>query len=331
VIALLALPALAAEVYVVRTGETVESIAARLGDPALAASIRANNALTGEPVPGTVLLLPPLAGTVDLPPALIHLSGEVTVQLPGGQRIGGATGLELLPGTEVCTGAGAQAVVRLASDPATGDHDDLRLLPDSCATIDGTTARSGRRSSLVRLRTGSASLRPSPEGGAVVITTPSGVTLGESGGFRVAVEPGGQRSEASERPAAVFGAGAEVDLAANQGNRTPTGQRPSAAVTLPPVGALLTPADGLPLRRAEFAWTAADRAIAWRLEIAVDPDFAEVVYQEDLAETRWAPEILLLPYRVHAWWWRISSIDRTGFIGAPTAPRKLLVPDGMGP
>jgi hypothetical protein len=331
VIALLAGLAAAAEVYVVRPGETLGSIAARFGGPELVPELRAINRLTGEPIPGTVLVLPPLAGGVDLPAALIWQAGEVTVRLPGGVRTPGALGLEFPAGTEVCTGPTGHAMVRLAADPQTGEHDDLRLQPDTCATVDGTSARAGRRTSHVRLARGAASLRPVAEGGSVVVSTPSGVTLGETGGFRVAVEEGAQRSEAVESPAQVYGAGRERALAPAQGTRTPTGKAPAEAVDLPSVAALVSPEDGLPLRRPEFSWTPGARAIAWRVEIAIDAEFAEVVYQEDLSAPSWTPEVLLLPRRVDGWWWRVASIDRTGFVGPPTPARRLLVPAGLAP
>ena len=45
----------------------------------------------------------------------------------------------------------------------------------------------------------------------------------------------------------------------------------------------------------------------------------------------WEPDRLLLPGDVEGIWWRVATIDRHGFIGIPSKPRRLDLPPGVRP
>lgn len=327
--------ALAAEHWVVRPGDTVESIATRLGDPAAAAEIRALNHLeaSAQPAVGTVLDLPPHAtGTTGQQGLVLAVRGSGTVTLPGAKPVPLQVQLVLPLGSQVCTDAESFASLRLAQDLTGYAHDDITLLPSTCLTVDGAAARPGHRSSLVNVTEGAVAVQGTPAApGDVIVGTPSGLATGDAGGFRVTLEPGATRAEALSAPISVMGAGKEVTLEAKQGTRVKTGQAPEAPRGLLSGGALFLPEAGAPLTWPDFRWASVPRALGYRVQIATSPDFAEVVHQEDVPFPEWQPDFLFLPFRVDGYWWRVSPLDRFGFEGLPSEARRLAVPPGVGP
>lgn len=320
-----------AEHQVVRPGDTVESIAASLGDPTLAAQIRALNGLAPEaqPAVGAVLNLPGGDGQDSL---VLAVRGTGSVTLPGREAFALLPQQRLPEGTQVCTDAESFATLRLARDLSGYAHDDINLLPSTCVTVVGSAARPGRRSSLVNVTQGSVTVQGTHDApGNVIVQTPAGTTAGDQGGFRVTLEQGGTRAEAVSAPVSVIGAGQEVALDAREGTRVKDGAAPEAPRALIAGAELFTPEDGTPLRWPEFRWQTVPRALGYRLQIATSPDFAEVVHSVDVPFAEWQPDFLMLPFRVEGYWWRVSPLDRFGFEGVPSAPRRLAVPEGVGP
>ncbi len=332
---LLICAALAAEHWVVRPGDTVESIASELGEPGQVAEIRALNKLgaAAQPAVGTVLYLPPASqGSQEQQGLVTAVRGTGTARLPGQEPTPLRPQMVLPLGTEICTDAESFAAIRLARDLDSYAHDDLTLLPNTCLTLDGAAARAGHRSSLVNMREGSVAVRGTPERpGDVIVGTPSGLSTGEAGGFRVTLEPGATRTEAITAPVSVMGAGQEVTLEAKQGTRVREGQAPEAPRGLLSGGALFTPEEGAALTWPDFRWASVPRALGYRVQVSTSPDFAEVVHQEDVPFPEWQPDFLFLPFRVDGYWWRVSPLDRFGFEGLPSEPRRLSVPPGVGP
>ncbi len=334
---LIILPVLqAAEYRVVHLGDSVETIAQALGEPALAADIRALNQIDADTQPaiGSLLELPITPGPplVEQQGAVLHASGEVTATLPD-QAPGPATpGLELPQGSTVCTGPGSYATLRLARSSGGLAHDDVNLLAETCLTLVSAVSRAAERSSVLRVESGSIAIRAADESpGTVVVETASGITTGRGGGFRVSREADATRTEALDAPVAVLGAGQEVAVGAGQGSRTATGQAPS-----PPVDLLLgtipqRPQLDQPLRRPDFGWTAVEGALGYRVEIATSDDFSSIVAADGAPDPSWAPQLLFLPYRVQGLWWRVAAFDRVGFLGYPSEPRELVLPAGVGP
>lgn len=327
--------ALAAEHWVARPGETVESIAATLGDPALAGEIRRLNGLQEgqQPAVGAVLALPPRAtGSAEQEALVLAVRGTGTATLPDQEPLPLAPQLALPVGSQVCTDAESFATIRLARDLSGYAHDDLSLLPNTCLTVVGAAARPGRRSSLVSVTEGAVAVQGTTETpGQVTVQTPSGLASGDAGGFRVVLEPGATRAEALSAPVSVLGGGQEVTLEARQGTRVRPGQAPEAPRGLLAGAALFLPEDGAPLRWPDFRWQAVPRALGYRVQLSTAPDFAEIVHQVDVPFPEWEPDFLFLPYRVEGYWWRISPLDRFGFEGLPTESRRLAVPAGVGP
>lgn len=321
---------------VVRGGQTVDSIAAGLGDPSLAAEVRRLNGIAAgtEPAVGAVLIVPSLPGVEEQDALLVGYFGGGQIVRPGQGVAPFALGESLPQGTIVCTEADSTAVVRLGMSEDGRDHDDILLLGTTCITVRGSTRRGSARQSLVEVRDGSIAVHEGyadDRGGVVTVVTPSGLTSGEGGGFRVHIEPGAARTEALTDPVAVMGGGAEVQLQARQGSRVRTGLAPEPPVDLLMPGTPLLPAASAPLRFADFSWTAVDRALGYRVELSTSPAFDEVVVTQDVGPNAWAPDVLLLPFRVPGIWWRVSAFDRTGFLGIPSESRHSEFPTGVGP
>lgn len=332
---LLAALAHADEQVVVHTGDTIESIAATLGDPALATAIRIANGLGDDGVPevGAVLHLPGRLGLRATGGVLLAAYGSGTVSLPGGGAGDFLRGVVLPEGAVVCTAADSFATVRLAVAQEGRWHDDVNLLGNTCVAVESAVAAPSGRSSVVAVQRGSIAVRSAEPGhsGAVTVKTAFGTTSGASGGFRVHVEENASRTEALSSPVAVFGAGTELALEAGQGSRVRQGEAPSAPVQLLVPGMPASPDDGAALRVPAFTWGEVDRSLGYRVEVSTAPDFSELVVVQDVPAAEWAPERLLLPFRVAGIWWRVATYDRLGFLGIPSEERSVVFPAGVGP
>ncbi len=334
---LLSLTALhAAEYRVVRLGDSVESIATELGEPALATDIRSLNQIEvdAQPPIGALLALPIRPGPplVEQNGAVLHAKGEVSVELPDGEVLAATPGLQLPQGSTVCTAADSYATLRLARSGGSQDHDDVNLLATTCLTLVSAVSRASERASVLRVESGSIAIRSADEiPGTVVVETEAGITTGSGGGFRVTREADATRTEAVEAPVVVMGAGAEVEVGAGQGSRTAVGEAPSAPTDLLLATVAQRPQLDQPLRRPDFGWTAIDGALGYRVEIASSSDFSALVLVDSMPDTTWSPQLLFLPFRVEGLYWRVSAFDRVGFLGLPSETRELVLPAGVGP
>lgn len=327
---LLALSAVAGEHHVVRSGESIDSIAASLGNPTLAKELRNLNGLADgdEPAAGTVLTLPDLGG-LEQPGQVLALVGEGTMRAPGGTAEPLVEGAFLIVGSQVCTGVDSFATVRLTSVPNCADEDDVTMLPGTCLTLEANRARQATRSSVVSLSSGALAVRKSAAGGNVSVRTPSGLTTGDDGGFRVAVEESSTRSEAVFGDVAVLAQGTEKEVPQGFGVRTPTGEVPGELVELLPPGTPVAPAPEARLVVPDFAWTPVDRALGYRVELATDDEFTRLVRRTKVGRNTWLPTQLFLPYDTPRLYWRVVPFDRLGFEGIPSEPRAVLFPRGV--
>ena len=326
---LFASDALGAELHVVHRGETVLTIAG--GDASLADAIRAANGLAPgvEPALGAVLAMPTGSGHEDTRGELTWLAGTATARTGAGPAAPASEGDGIAAGDTLCTGANSFATIRLSGLPG-GKHHEVNLFPETCVAVEALTRRSERVDSAVRLDQGGLSVASDDVGGDVVVRSAASVAVG-TGGFRVRVDPESTRTEALDAPVAVFGQGAQVDLATNQGNLTRVGEAPGAAVDLLRPGVLQLPDAGAMLVRPDFRWRAVEGALGYRFEILSRRDGAGQLLMEDLPAESFQPDLLVLPFRVDGLYWRISSFDRTGLLGRPSDPRGFVPPPGVGP
>lgn len=333
----LATAAPAAELRVVHNGDTVESIAASLGDPALAGPIRALNALgaADQPTVGRLLVLPASSvPQVDQQGFLVSVVGDVTVARPPAAAEPAELFRSIPADSVVCTGSRSFATLRVASacDGQGAVNDDVTLLADTCVELRSAVASTLGRSTALRVRQGSIVVSQPVDPGQVTVEAGAGVVSGE-GGFRVHQEADGAlRAEALTADLAVFGAGVEQSLRAGQGSRVRPAEGPSAPVDLIGSGPLVAPAPGAPLARATFQWEARPDAFGYLVSIAGDAAFTRVLYQEPVVETICAPSLLLLPLRnPEGLFWRVEAVDRFGFVGLPTLARPIGLPSGVMP
>lgn len=333
IVLLLSAMAWASGVHIVREGDTIESIADELGIAELAPVLRGENGLAAgaQPVVGTVLELPSVPGHVDQSAVVLALRGEGTRTSPNG-LVEPLDLRQTLPADSIaCTEERSFATLRLASDGEAG-HDDVNLMPETCVRIVAVATRGGARRSVLEVQAGSVEVRGTDvPGGQVALLSRAGVTTGDQGGFRLAMEDtGAARTEAIFGPVAVMGAGVEVAVESGQGSRTIPGEAPSPPVDLLPAGLPIAPAEGAVLLRADFGWTPVPGALGYRLQIASAPDFSDIVFASEIPQATWEAEALMLPYRVSGHWWRITSFDLTGFEGPPSDPRRFVLPQGIG-
>lgn len=328
--------ALAEEIHPVRAGETVESIAAARGAPADVPEIRALNGLepNEQPAAGVLLKLPPPPGfSADQQAFLVALNGTATFTEAGASARPATTFVPIADGTTVCTGSDGIATLRLAStcndDGSTSD--DLVLNPDTCLSVQASFSSQQGRSTVVQVTQGAVSVATRDgSDGHVTIVTPSGITTGAGGGYRVTVEEQAARTEAIGAPVAVAAQGTEVALDKGQGSRTRTGEAPGPAVDLLPPAEPLLPEPGAMLSRLRFTWKPAPDAFAYRFELATAPAFTEVLYIEDTGDPAYRPGLMLLPTDVRRpLYWRVSVFDRLGFQGMPSDPRAFTLPEAV--
>lgn len=329
-IGLLSLTALAADHTVVGPDEDLAAVAARVGVSA-ADIIRANELGPGTDLaPGQVLTLPDDGGEASGAVVLAWF-GACNATSPGGAAVALEDAMPLDAGSIVCTEVGGYATVRLAVADGGRVHDDVTLLPETCLEIVGTSARKGRRSSLVTLARGSVTVQEAEDAGnqgTVSVQTKAGITSGE-GGFRVHVEETATRTEALARPLFVAAQGASLRLEPGEGSRTVNGERPGAKVQLLRPGSPLTPANQAALRRPDFSWRSVPENLGYLVEVSATPRFDNIVLAEEVPDPPWLPGSLLVPYRVPGLWWRVTAYDSLGFLGLPSAARGLQVPAGL--
>lgn len=328
-ILLLLAEALAAGHYVLRADETIADIAERL-NVAETTLRELNRLIPGiEPPAGTVLLLPDTVERQARKAQVLSVTGTGRITSPAGEEIPLACGAWMDPGTTICTSVESFATVRLAEDEAGRLFDDVRISSSTCMTIISSAISPEGRSSLLNISEGSISVSASEDdGGVVTVQTPSSLTTGTQGDFRVTIEENAARTEALEEAiVTVFAEGVSVDLEAQQGTRAQTGEAPIDPVLLLDTGFLIRPESDAVLVWPDFTWTPVERALGYRVQISSTPDFARILHQEDVPYPEWRPDFLMLPVDVSALWWRVTSFDRLGFESPPSSPRRLRLPE----
>lgn len=335
IIALLSLALAGERLHPVHEGDTIEGLAAELGDPGLAAEIRSLNGLqaTQQPKVGALLRVPDPNVVGEQEAFLISKTGEVTVKEGRAKARSLPTFTPIARGALICTDEEATATVRLAStcNEDGSASDDITMQPASCMMVTSATSSERGRATVVKVTEGSiAVLAQEDARGHVTVLTPSGMTSGPMGGYRVTLEEDAARTETLAGTATVAGSGAEVALEQGQGSRVKKGEAPSPPIDLLRTQDLLSPEDGATLLRPDFEWATVRGALGYRFEMGGGAAFQEVLYQEDVPETTHAPLTLMLPYnQLDAVYWRVASFDRFGFLGVPSEPRKLVFPSAL--
>jgi len=340
-----AAPALDAATYTVQPGDSCVAIARRLwGDPKAISRLHDFNPGMGPTphhlVPGTVLRVqePPVAEVTALRP-------DVNARRAGGAGWRpAARGLGLYRLDELATLAGAGAEVTFLDDTR------LRLRENVLVVIYGPPAPSlpqSRKSGAVELVQGElrlslAALRGEP----VRLATPGATVAARSRDMHVAVDAAStSRVSVLDGRAAVRALGKEVQVAEGQGTRVEKGKAPEPPRLLPAAPAWSDAAHAVRLavdgQGAEeaLAWSEVPGAAGYRLELARDPGFVDLVRDERRPagqERRVA--VSLPPGSTFA---QVRAVDASGLVGRASAVRRLDVvrirvergevgPDGIG-
>lgn len=314
--------ALEADDHVVRPGETLNGIAARLlheGETgrvqrALAEFNRLSDA--DRIAPGQVIRVP-RAWLKSRPSSL-----EVTA-VKGDVRSAGQPvqlGARLGAGQDVSSGAGSYVTLRLA------DGSTLTLLPATEARVERANAApgSGTTDTSVRLDRGRAEAavqHPSRGGTRFEIRTPVAATSVRGTKFRVAIGDAGDRatSEVIEGEVGVRdGAGrGEVGVPAGFGTRVLANEAPLAPRALLPAPQLWTGVRLASRTPASLQFSALAGARRYRVFVT-GSETLDAVLSEQLAE---AAEIALAPLADGDYFIRVRGIDDIGLEGRDTVAR----------
>lgn len=138
-------------------------------------------------------------------------------------------------------------------------------------------------------------------------------------------EGGGAKLMVYSGEGAVEAAGATVELSQGTGSAVDEGEPPGPPEKLLDAPGLDTPAAGARLAtpRPRFAWSAIDSAAGYVIEVCRDPSCAQLVARTtDLTDTTWRPSTALPVAELH---WRVTARSASGLDGYPTPARALSV------
>lgn len=325
------LPAAAEEWrYPIRPGDTLWDLAGEYLRPGFSwQALQAHNAIA-DPyrlVPGTALRFPlDWLRTRPAQARVVSVHGAATVRPAEGAGARPVeAGMELDRGAVLRTPAGANLTLEFA------DGSRLQMLGDSELHLDRLSlyGRNGRADTRLRLPQGRLRNRVDhgPDGGAsFIVDTPRATSSVRGTRFRIGTDDEHSRTEVLEGTVDVRSHGRDTRVRAGYGALVAGAARHDAP--LRPLPLLPAPAPP-PLPDAPLApgdalhWPAMAEASAYRVQIATQPEFGEVLLDTLSAEAR-LPVPTLPEGRYHL---RLSAVDARGLAGAETvAAFDLTVP-----
>jgi hypothetical protein len=332
-----------AGIHVVVEGETVESILKAAGAPAMAAEVRQDNGLSPgvQPPVGAILRLPAELPGGDCQPSYLwfHTGEDGVITFTDGVQRDLVDWMPLLRGTEVCSNSG-YATLRIAERVGSGAYDDVTLLPNTCLVVRESEADdTGARTSLLSLRQGSLRIPEMAAGrGMVIVETAAGITLGRTGGFRVAVEegatggaPDATRTEAVDGDVLTLAQGSQVAVPEGFGNRVREGDAPGVPVPLAPRPTPNSPRGELVVP--DFVWRPSEGVLSYVVEFSSTSDFRDLLLSRAAVadevralprgDLSWLPGWFSLPVTQGTVFWHVVGVDRLGFLGLPSEPFRV--------
>lgn len=268
----------------VKPGDTLIAISQRYLDrPARWPALQTLNKVADEHrlVPGSTLRLPARwlrwsAGTVEV----IHVQGEVR------DGSGGAivAGRRLAEGETIDTGEGL-LTLRLGSGATVLFPPGSRARLGQLRSVPGT----GLERNAIDLERGDAESRVPPlrqSGSRYEIRTPRVITAVRGTRFRVAAEEGASRHEVVEGHVQVAGSRGRVLLDPGQGVRADDGRVGAAEALLPAPDLSSLPAV-VERTVQKLSVPALSGAVAWRWQVAADPEFTRVLRDARTAKPEW--------------------------------------------
>lgn len=336
----------------VQKGETCEDIARALyGDAKYTYLLQRYNRIActrGAPLKPDVTLVVP-AQVTDIPPARIGgLHPAVKAKPPGGGWSPASPGTPLSTNSNVSTEEGAQAEIRFI------DKSRIFLSENTLVVIFGTASQSAVSKApppAIELDQGEVKAALSALGGAAPGTPEDpllAVSVALAGGGAVAAASkdtvidrtaqGRTTVQVFDGKAKVENAGSHVDVPTNFGTRFTPQKPPETPRPLPPAPAwsagtrsrvVLAP-DGI--ASLTGAWEDVPKAQTYRVEVAKDADFGDLVAREHVPATVKSFLLENLPDGVY--FVRVRAIDTEDYLGVAAAPLRLVLVstrlDGLG-
>lgn len=269
--------------YTLRPGDTLIGLSQRyLARPADWPRLQRHNGIANPYglLPGSALRIP-LAWMrhEPAPAAVVAVSGDARVTLPGTPERPLQAGERLGAGATLVTGAHSSITLRLADGSLLVLQPGARMALDTLSVYPG----GGMVDSRLRLQEGRVEVGANPErkpGGRLQVITPSAVAAVRGTRFRVAAAADASRAETLEGMVGLAAARREVNVAAGQGSLAETGQPPRPPVSLlpaPDLSALPGLVDALPLR---FEMPGLSGAMSWHGQIAPDGRFERILLEQ---------------------------------------------------
>lgn len=247
---------------------------------------------------------------------LLEKHGDVTVLTsPDASWEPAKTGEAYAVGTRIRTGPGSRARIRLEDDSF------LHLFENSevhVAELPRSPENASRRAR-VALLFGEMTARIAPMDDPSAFHIDAAGAILSTRGAHVLVSADKARTvrlSVFEGAAEIMAAGARTQVPANAGVIARDHRRPSPRIALPGTPVLSSPAPGLTtaVQRIAFSWApgpSPTTAQAYRVEIARDPHFVEIVQTGTVSQTAWTSGVLAPGTYV----WRAFAIDRNGLAG----------------
>ncbi len=325
--------------WTVQEAETCEDISTALyGSPTHVDLVERYNAFrcaAGKPLPKGATLVLPEKVTALAPASLRSVAPAVRARPAGGTWEPATAGMPLHRNDNVNTLAHARADIRFI------DRTRVVLAEHTLVVIYGTAAEtrvSRTAPSAVQLDEGEVEAGLAALGGRPVSVGVRGGGQVDAQSTDTVVRKKAKRATVSvyDGKAAVKSTGATVEVPARYGSSFEEAKPPTPPRPLPPAPAWTPDTTGgvvIALQgkaSLHAAWQAVDDAAAYRVELAGDPEFHELIDREEVPATVHDFRGENLPAGVY--YVRVRAIDREDFIGLTTAPLSFVLlgarPDG---
>lgn len=337
---LLVTPASAADLSLVyhRGDDLAETLKRVAGPDASIDDLLAHNGLSSGqlPAPGTSIVVPeawlqPWSGSNA---EILFVRGDVRVETGDSRSLAVGIGARLLPGDVVVTGADGAASLRLFGAEDAPDHDHVQVRSDSRLEIGQlfVSKEGGFRAGAVRLLKGAVDFVTSgstERRRQIEVETPTIIGGVRGTGYRVVIEGDEAASTRVETLEGTVFSAAEADevaVAGGFGSRGNEGEPPGAPTPLLAGPSLSSPASGATLESFVFLWSEVPGAVSYVVEIALEPEFARIVYRATPDLARHDPVDARLPEQDTPYWWRVSAVDGDDFQGMNSEAGSFVLP-----
>ncbi|NVK43923.1 MAG: FecR domain-containing protein [Oceanospirillaceae bacterium] len=267
--------------------------------------------------PGTRLRIPlEWVRTNAVAAEAAQVQGEVRLLKAGGESRPLRRGDRIELGDRIVTTAGSSVSIRFADDSRLSLKGDSEIRFDHLSAY-GDTGMVDTRLNLQRGRLDTQVTPAVGAGSRFDIETPSAISAVRGTDYRAAVREGGDSSsiEVLQGRVAVSGAGRRTQVAGGYGTRVDAGKPPVPPRRLLPAPELEPVPEPVTQPGWRLAWSALPGAIAYRTELAAEPAFETLLWQDRSARPfANLPDVPDGRYHI-----RVRGIDALGLEGQDRA------------